>query len=253
MSPQPGPTYGERQLLWGILGGVGCLGGLMLVACAGLLLLSLRGGRAAASERPTMMAVVASASSTPTPTAEPVSGVLVYDDFSQPERSAFTAAEDATSRSAFDDGAYVIVVKAADTLAWALTDRRYGDLAVEVDSVIAPGPEMVAAGLIFHYQDPQNFYLFSISSDGYYALEMLKGDDWQTLIDWTESDAIDATHNSLRVETRGDRITLKVNGALLEATQDDSLSGGDAGLAVSSFDASPVTIRYDNLLITRSP
>jgi hypothetical protein len=251
----PEPPKADSRLLWVILGVVGCLGVLMLMACAGLLLFTLRGGIASAPDLPTPLPVITVVPPTATsvPAAETASGVLIYDDFSSPRRSVLTGDEDTTSRSAFEDGAYVIEVKEADKLAWALTRGTYGDIAVEADSVVASGSAVVAAGLIFHYHDSQNFYLFSVSSDGYYALEVLKDDKWQTLIDWTQSDAINPAHNMLRVEIKGGRITLKANGELLEATQDDALSGGDAGLAVSSFEASKVMIRFDNLLITRNP
>ncbi|NNJ12251.1 zinc-ribbon domain-containing protein [Chloroflexales bacterium ZM16-3] len=254
--PPAAPAPRNSHLLWIILGGLGCLGAIMLLACVGLLLITLGSSIASAPDLPTAAPVATIApppTIPPAPTATGASGVIVYEDFSDPRESALTAEEDDISRSAFEDGAYIIEVKDSDTLAWSITDRSYGDIAIEAESTVAAGTEAVAAGLIFHYQDNQNFYLFSVSSDGYYALELLKGDEWITLIDWTESDAINARHNTLRVETKGDRITLKVNGERLEATQDDSLSDGDAGLAVSSFDASQVTIRFDNLLITRSP
>jgi hypothetical protein len=245
---------GDGRLLWLILGSVGFLGVLMLMACAGLLLFILRSGLAGAPDLPTPLPVVTAAppTTTPIPAPETASGVLIYDDFSNPQHSALTAEEDEISRSTFADGAYVVEVKASDRLAWALTSGDYGDIAVEVDSAAAPGAT-VAAGLIFHYRDSKNFYLFSVSNDGYYALEMLQDDTWQTLIDWTKSDAINAAHNVLRVETKGSRITLKANGELLEATQDDGLSGGGAGLAVSSFNTGKVKVRFDNLLITRNP
>lgn len=251
---------GQRGLLWLILGGGGCLGALMLLACAGLLLFTMRGGLAAALDAPTPTALV---TATPAAEATPVAtepaptpagdAVLLFDDFSNPRRSTLREEEDEISRSAFDAGAFLIEVKEAETLAWALADGAYGDVIVEADSAVEPGSEIVAAGLVFHYQNSRNFYLFSVSSDGYYALEILADDEWQTLIDWTPSDAIDAARNSLRVEMKGDRIAMLVNGELLEVTEDATLSGGDAGLAVSSFEASQVTIRFDNLLITRNP
>jgi hypothetical protein len=249
------PPRDDSRLLWLILGSIGCLGGLMLVACAGLMLLTLRSGISSARAKPTAEPT-ATVTAPTSPTAQPpsgASGVIVYEDFADPRASALTAEEDKTSRSAFEDGAYVIEVKNSDTLAWAVTDRSYSDIAIEAQASAAASAKVVAAGLIFHYQDNQNFYLFSVSSDGYYALELMRGAEWETLIDWTESDAISATRNTLRVETKGDRITLKVNGELLETTQDNTLVRGDAGLAVSSFATSQVMIRFDNLLITRSP
>ena len=46
-------------------------------------------------------------------------------------------------------------------------------------------------GLIFRYVDSDNFYFFSISDDGSYRLDALVNDEWETLIDWTESELID--------------------------------------------------------------
>jgi hypothetical protein len=254
MSVHLGDSKGDRRLLWAILGGIGCIGVVMIMACAGLLLLTLSSGIASAPDLPTPLPVitVVPPTATPMPAPETASDVLIYEDFSNPRRSSFTGEEDDTSRSAFEHGAYVIEVKEANTLTWALTGGDYTDVAIEADSAVAPGSAAVAAGLIFHYQDGKNFYLFSVSSDGYYALEVLKDDTWQTLIDWTQSDVINPAHNTLRVETKGSRITLKVNSELLETTQDDTLAGGDAGLAVSSFETSKVTIRFDNLLIARN-
>lgn len=250
-----GPAWRGGRLPSLIFGLIGGLVGVLLLVCITLLLLTLRdssaGPLAVATIIPTSTSVLSP--TPPEPQANAASGVLVYDDFSTPDSSALTAQEDENSRTAFADGIYLFEVKAADTLSWAITDHTYDDLVIEADTEVSAESKVVAAGLLFHYHDSRNFYLFSIASDGYYALEMLHNDIWQTLIDWTESDAINATHNTLRVETKGDRITLKANGRLLEVTEDDSLSGGDAGLAVSSFESAQVTVCFDNLLITRSP
>ena len=255
MDAPPVSPKSDRRLLWGILSILGCLGVLILIACIGLLLFILRSNLVPTPELPTPLALitVVPATNIPVPTPATASDVLISDDFSHPQQSVLTKEEDTFSRSTFEDGAYVIEVKDADTLAWAITNDTYADVTVEAESSVAAGSAAVASGLIFHYQDSQNFYLFSVSSDGYYALEVLKNDTWQTLIDWTQSDIINTTHNTLRVEMKGNRITLKTNGHLLETTQNDALTGGDVGLAVSSFDIGKVTVRFDNLLVMRNP
>ncbi len=252
---QPTPPTSSRCLLLGILSVVGCLGALILVACAGMLFFTLHSSLVSAPHRPTPLAVITVVPPTDIPVPDPktTDGVLVYDDFSRPRHSTLTEEDGDFSRSAFENGSYIIEVKKVDTLAWALTNRSYNDVAVEVETNVAAGSAAVAAGVIFHYQDSQNFCLFSVSSDGYYALDVLKDDTWQSLIDWTQSDTINARHNTLRVEMKGSRITLKINGHLLEATQTNARVGGDAGLAVSSFDGSKVSIHFDNLLIMRNP
>ncbi|EFO81080.1 hypothetical protein OSCT_1064 [Oscillochloris trichoides DG-6] len=239
---------------WLVLLGIGSLAVVgLLLACAGLLILGLRSGLGSTLIMstpipPTVMALPTQ----PTP-GNPSHSVFVYDDFSDPALSVLSADEDTTSRTSFVEGTYLFEVKAAETLAWAISERVYHDAVVEVASETPPDSAVVAAGVIFHYQDARNFYLFSVANDGYYALELLKDDTWQTLIDWTQSDMIHPRYNMLRVETKGERITLKVNGSLLEATEDSALSGGNTGVAVSSFEDGPVMIRFDNLLITRSP
>ncbi|NTW01391.1 MAG: hypothetical protein HGA19_08775 [Oscillochloris sp.] len=253
----PTAPRGERRLFWTLFASIGCLSLLFLVSSVGLLLFMLFGRSAFGHELPPTLVPVSTmvALADAPPVAEPntASDVLIYDDFSRPQRSVLTAEEDEISRAVFEDDAYLIEVKKTNTLAWALTEGIYDDAIIEVDASIDSGADVVAAGLIFHYQDGRNFYLFSVANDGYYALEMLKDDEWRTLIDWTPSDVIKSTHNTLCVETKGNRITLKANGEILESTEDDSFSKGDIGLAVSSFDVSQVAIRFDNLLITRSP
>ncbi|WP_129632298.1 DUF7577 domain-containing protein [Candidatus Oscillochloris fontis] len=225
----------------------------LLLACAGLLILGLRSNLASnlilgTAIPPTVMVLPTQ----PAP-SNPSHTVFVYDDFTDPALSVLSAEEDTTSRTAFVEGSYVFEVKERETLAWAITEDAYDDLVVEVASETPPDSQVVAAGLIFHYQDARNFYLFSVANDGYYALELLKDDTWQTLIDWTQSEMIHPRYNTLRVETKAERITLKVNGSLLEMTEDNALAGGTTGVAVSSFEHGPVMIRFDNLLITRSP
>lgn len=261
---QPASPARDRRLLWAILAGIAGVGLLMLLACGGLLLLTLRGSLATLAPPPAVADEPATAgggivslptappdSSAPTPAS--TGGLLLYEDFSDPRESALTAEGDQISRSDFADGGYTIAITDTEMIAWSLTNRTYSDMTIEADATFTPGSDaLVAAGLIFNYQDDQNFYLFSVSNDGYYALELLSGDEWQTLIDWTESDLIGPAHNALRVEVKGGRITLRVNGDLLEATDDSSLRAGDAGLAVSSFDTGHVQVHFDNLLITRS-
>lgn len=249
--PPPVPLQ-EKYRRWLIIGGVLLL---LIATCTGLRTLHASYAWLSQYFAPTQESEPTSSmpTSRPEPAVAATSGVFVHDDFTDHQQSVLTAAEDETAKTTFVMGVYDFTVKTPQTLAWAVTDRTYGDLAIEADTTISPDVDVVAAGLIFHYQDKRNFYLFSVANDGYYALELLHNDTWLTLIDWTESEMIKPTSNTLRVETMGDQIALNVNGSLLEVTRDDTLMGGDAGLAVSSFDSSPVTIRFDNLFITRSP
>lgn len=248
---EQGAPEGRQTLFWGLLGGVGCLSVVLVAACAlGAVILL---GRAAAP--PTAAPPTPATARDEGPRAgAPSAGAtpLLTDDFDRPAASGMEVDEDGSLRFAYEDGAYVIAVKEPDTLVWSPVDGDYSDARVAVDTAVPPGSDIAAAGLIFHYQDPDNFYLFRVSNDGYYALELLENNEWVVLIDWTPSDTIDARRNRLLVSTRGSRIALSVNDELLETTSDDTFTAGGVALAATSLEDSTAEVRFDNLLIERN-
>lgn len=242
----------SRRTLWWILGGVGCLTVLLVGACVTIGALTLLGQRV--DEGSVVAATPVLGGGGIVPDDSPLTGgaVLLEDDFSDTGVSSLDQSEDETSRSAYEDGVYVLEVKEAETVVWSLIGGPYEDVRLEVDAEVPAGAEVAAAGLVFHYQDNANFYLFSVSNDGYYALEVLQDGEWTTLIDPTLSDAVDSARNRLRVTTSGERIALYVNDTLLEETTDASFTSGEVGLAVSTFDTSPGILHFDNLVVARN-
>lgn len=249
----PAPAAPQQRTLWWVLGGLGCFMLVLVGACLSIGVLTLLGQRVS-SISTSLSATEAPASGGILPDNSPLMGgdVLVEDDFSSARTSDLNVSEDETSRSAYEDGAYHIEVKEPETLVWSLVGGPYTNFSIQADTEAVPGSDLAAAGLIFHYQDRENFYLFSVSNDGYYMLEILQDDVWSTLIDQTQVEAISAGRNTLRVETADDRIVLYVNGTLLEKTADNTFTSGDAGLAVSTFEDSTGAISFDNLLIARN-
>jgi hypothetical protein len=233
----------SRRALWWILGGVGCLSVLLLGACVTIGLLTFLGQR------------VETISEQAAPTSIPEGGVVLgggsgevtlEDDFSDPEVSNLDVSEDETSRSAYEDGAYVLEVKVPETLVWVVVGGPLSDIDAELEAELPAGEDVVAAGLVFHYQDDENFYLFSVTNDGYYTLEVLQNGEWATLINPTPSDEIESDRNRLQVVTEGDRIALYVNGSLLEETVDGTFTSGEVGLAASTFENSAGAVRFND-------
>ncbi len=254
---QPEPAAkGRSRGFWWIATGAGCLVMLLALGCIGFFGMNLLGQGITNFEFPSQATPTrpAGAGGGIVPSDAPIVGgdVLLRESFDNADASNFDAAEDDVSRYSFADGTYVIEVKGSEQLVWSIAGGPYSDLQVEVDSTIASDADPAAAGLIFHYQDTDNFYLFSVDNDGYYALEILEDNSWVTLIDWTQSDAIDRERNTLRVETKGDEITLFVNGTRLESTNDAAFTSGDVGIAVTSFADSSATVAFDNLVIARN-
>ncbi len=244
--PAAKPGSGRRVLL--IIALVAGLGFLTLVALiVGVVMLNRGTGtatRPTAVVRPTAGAA---------PTAAPVEtfgATLLEDDFENPRRSSLSDGENEDATYTFADGTYAINLKTPKYIVWSTFKGTYDDAAVEVDTTL-DGPSQSAAGLMFRYQDSENFYLFQVSGDGRYGLDVYENDELTTLIDWTDSSEINGTGeaNRLRVETEGSVIRLFVNGELLEEISDDTFADGEMALAVNTFDEGDATVTFDNLIV----
>lgn len=251
-SVEPSETTRKRpQTIWWIAG-ASCLSLLLIIICLA---------------SATLIWLSRTNWNTPSPVATPAQSggglitsdplypngtLLLEENFDDPASSKLTNAENSLARYAFVDGTYQMQVKQPERLVWSIVGGPYRDFRISVESRITPDNPVAAVGLIFHYQDENNFYLYSITNDGFYALELLMNNQWITLIDWTPSKLIDSRSNLLSVATSGDRIYLYINGTLLETTRDDSFTAGSVGIGVTSLDAIPATVSFDNLLIIRN-
>jgi len=178
--------------------------------------------------------------------------VLLEEDFSDPN-SGWDAGKDADAEWAYRDGEYRIMVHGTDLAVWSNTRERHdwANLVMIVEARRVEGPLDNQYGVIARYRDRGNFYVFAISSDGMYAVQMLRDDEWVDLVTWTASDVVrqgEAT-NLLRVECRGTRMRFFVNDEMLAEVEDDTFSSGDVGLLAGTFAEGGVEVHFDNLLV----
>jgi hypothetical protein len=246
---QPGaPVRNRPWLIIGLLAGLGLMTIVALVLGFALIMRDNRvAGLPIAAAAPTVRATPPSATEAAVAARD---ATLLRDTFDSAGESSLTEGENDTVTYAFVDGTYAITLKQPDYIVWSPFEGSYDDASAEVDVTLA-GAKENAAGLIFRYQDDQNFYTFLISSDERYELELYHQDTLTTLIDWTESSAIKrpGVANHLRVETMGDRIRLFVNNKLLDEISDDSFGKGQMALAATTFGKSNVTVAFDNLVV----
>lgn len=182
------------------------------------------------------------------------SNVLFQDDFSSTssgwERSVFDGGE-----VDYLDGAYHIRVDDEYASVWALTGGDYGDVRVETDAVMAGGVDDNEFGVICRYQDDNNFYAGSVSSDGFYAIIAIVDGDFTYLGNdaMMPSDAIKlgSEVNRVRLDCVGPQITLYANGTQLLSVTDSSFAQGDVGLYAGTFATPGIDIAFDNFLARR--
>jgi hypothetical protein len=249
---EPSPSRPDNRLLWLIGAGIGCLSILLIGTCLGLILLfnvaGILGSNPPSSPQTPAL-------TTPRPSTDPADAyeILLTDDFSSATRSSLGSGSDSATSYRFVDGVYEMEVVPADMLAWSRIDGNYRNAQIEFDARLIDGPAETGVGLIFRYQDADNFYLFTVSGDGFYNLEMISNGRWQTLIDWTAEPAIlpSGQVNRLSVTTIDERIMLVVNGVIVDETVAPHFTAGAAALAITTFEQGAATAMFDNLKIRR--
>lgn len=159
----------------------------------------------------------------------------------------------ATTNATFriDSGRYLIEVRQPNAQVWSSFGDIFGDGTVEVDLRFHAGSPPLAAGLMFRIASDQQFYLASLSSDGFYALDVREPNGWRSLIEWTRDPAIDGRGgtNRLKIVTRGDVLSLYLNDILLSQTTDSAFVRGRLALSVITYDQAGISVDFDNLVV----
>jgi hypothetical protein len=193
------------------------------------------------------------------PTAIPiepavVASVLLEDSFEDPT-SGFLSLRDEEGITDYDQGGYRIKVDKPEWFFWVESGRTFTDVKIEIDAKKIGGPDSNEYGVICRYQDENNFYFFTVTSDGYYGVSKQLEDEI-SLIGMTElisSSAINQAdgENHFTVVCDGNKLQFFVNETLLAELVDDTFPSGDIGMIAASGDDPGTDILFDNLRVTR--
>lgn len=210
-----------------------------------------------------------------------VAYLATFDSFSED----WSLSQGRLKTEILESGLLRIEVGEVDSLPFAQATPHFGDFDVRVETTVMDGPENNGFGLIFRLQTRDNstpgdddFYLFEISSDGYYrVLRSLKGVQ-RELSTWIPSVFINTglgVTNWLRVVAIGNEFQFFINnqpvqlcipddpegvstfpatgecvgGQMLDILVDTTILGGQLGVAAQSFDVEGVVVDFDNLVV----
>jgi hypothetical protein len=180
---------------------------------------------------------------------------LFSDDFSDPS-SGWDRVNDEEGINDYTNGGYRIFVNKSNWYFWSNPELQFTDVVIDVDAQKTAGPDENDYGIICRYQDEQNFYFFTIGSDGFYSIsKILNGEE--SLIGMLEMQYNDtaiklgSSPNHLTAECVGSNLTLTVNGTVLADVKDTDLTSGDVGLIAGTYDTPGVDILFDNFVVTR--
>jgi hypothetical protein len=183
-------------------------------------------------------------------------GTLFRDDFSGAQDCGWALYSRGGAVVELQDGAMQIRTSSPGQIWWTNPNRNFSDVIINVRTEQLDGPDDNAYGVICRYQSPENFYVFLISGDGYYAIgkyqtgssqiQYLTGDG-----QYVASDLINQgqSGNQIRASCVGNQLSLTVNGLPLATVADPTFVTGDIGLAVSTFRPGTAVVQFNDLRV----
>ncbi len=184
-------------------------------------------------------------------------GRLFADDFSE-FTSGWINNPDPFGLASYNSGGYRINVPVADTVVWGTNRFWARDLRIEVDVRKLGGSDNNLIGVMCRYADINNFYVFVISSDGYYgvgkrvnggALEPTAAGQLQFTREVRQGDVV----NHMSVECFGSTLKLYVNHRLVLTVEDTDIPAGNVGLLAASYAVQGTDVLFDNFEIYETP
>lgn len=183
-------------------------------------------------------------------------GLLFFDDFSNAD-SGWYANGDPALLAYYDQDGYRIIHPQANAAGWALPGRLFSNISIDVLTEKQGGVDDNFFGLMCRVQGTTgsaSFYIFMISSDGYYGIGKRVEGGELVLIGQQKLQASSAIKkggaiNQIHVECDEDRLALTVNGTLIAEEYDSDLTTGQIGLVVGTFSEGGTNILFNNLSV----
>lgn len=183
-------------------------------------------------------------------------GTLLNDDFEGTKNCGWTLYDRSGAAAQIGDGVLRLSTSQPGQIWWTNATRNMDDTIITVQARQVGGPNDNAYGVICRYQGPENFYVFLVSGDGYYAIGKYQSGNEQIVYLTGEGQYIFSNvinqgpaANEIRASCIGSELSLTVNGIPLETVNDSTFVVGDIGLAASTFQPGTAVIQFDNVQV----
>ncbi|MFC1959344.1 serine/threonine protein kinase [Chloroflexota bacterium] len=142
---------------------------------------------------------------------------------------------------------------------------QYESMILETTATLSPDSQPDSGfGLVFRYQNPDNYYVFTINGQQEASIWALENGNWRELRGladtWTTTDAVNprGTANSLKINTTLDHFIAYVNDEAVFAVDDETYSVGGVGLYIATsqrpVDEALTEVAFDDFSVTtRTP
>jgi hypothetical protein len=179
--------------------------------------------------------------------------ILFSDDFSS-TTSGWDQTEADDYKTAYNNGAYQIVVNKTLSDAWSNPGNfNFTDVRIEVEATKYGGSDNNDYGIICRYVDTTHFYFAALSSDGYYGILKMSDGEYSVIgrENLIPSDLINlgTATNHIRFDCVGSSLTLFINGSQVDQQTDTDYTSGNVGLIAGTYDEAGTDILFDNFYV----
>ena len=178
--------------------------------------------------------------------------ILFQDDFSDPA-SGWNRVSAPNGMTDYADGMYRIWVNEANLDVWARPGLNLDDVRIDVDTIKVAGERDNRFGIICRLDSADNFYVFLITSDGYFGIAKSTTGQIQLLnakrLQPSQAIQTGSALNHIRADCVGSTLALYINNQKIVEVQDTQFEAGDVGLLVGSFETPGIDIRFDNFVV----
>jgi hypothetical protein len=183
----------------------------------------------------------------------PSGEVLFQDDFSDPGSGWDEQIDDSNRILDYFDGYYRIQVKGDHQMLWTGPAMQFTDVHLESEMIKVIGSSDDTFGLVCRAEDPNNYYFFVISSDGYYGIGK-SIDGVQELINVpgmlpAEQISQGKARNHLRADCIGEKLELFINGQGVAVVNDSQFTRGRVGILAGTLEALDNAVLFDNFSV----
>lgn len=183
----------------------------------------------------------------------PAGAVLFQDDFSDPSSGWEITNDYQTGAMDYFDGFFRIQVLGEYNLLSSNPGLDFKDVQIKADMIKVIGSSDDMFGLVCREVDPENYYFFVISSDGYYGIgKVIAGH--QTMLGSqgllpSEFISQGKSKNHLQVECVAEKLRLFVNGQELAQVEDTDLEYGAVGILAATMQDDENVVLFDNFSV----
>jgi len=179
---------------------------------------------------------------------------MFHDDFSSPW-SGWESTPAPGSVTTFEDGVMRVALLSDASSVISVPGLDFGDVRIEADTLKLGGTDVNRIGLVCRYADPQNYYFFIVSTDGFYGLGKVT-DGAASLLGMTEMQRSEVVQpqggvNHLRADCIGESLTLYNNGRELAQVTDPDHPSGDAGFFAGTANEPALDVVFDNFVVIK--